>query len=320
MLYIDDQLPHIQQAKSLHIQNITCYVNRKLYGKNKTSVCGNKNCIICNSKIRKTNIKSRLYLILSLLNIEVIAGALPQDLIRIHNKFERLRKASSISLSDVKIDLEKIFNYEWFIKKDNIFYNAYDLTKNLKIETCVYCNRLYTSTIITDKGKSIIRPTLDHWFSQNDYPILALSFYNLIPSCSPCNSSVKHTSKFTLKKNIHPYEYSKLTNDYKLKSTYDTSLSKFKIIVDSKVPKIISTLEEMKIAEIYGHHQSELSDLDLLQRKFNKSHLKNLNRLLGTNYDEKDVYRIMFGVEYDDENFHKRPLSKLKKDILNIEL
>ena len=76
----------------------------------------------------------------------------------------------------------------------------------------------------------------------------------------------------------------------------------------------------MKIAEIYEHHQSELADLDLLRRKYNKSYLTSLGKLLNTKLTEKEVYRIMFGVEYEDENFHKRPLSKLKKDLLNIKI
>lgn len=184
----------------------------------------------------------------------------------------------------------------------------------------MYCNRLYTSTVISNKKALVIRPTLDHWFPQGQYPILALSFYNLIPSCSPCNSSIKHASNFKLTKNIHPYVDSNVTGNYTLQSTYDKSLRSFKIKVISKDNKIRTTLEEMKIAEIYEHHQSELNDLDLLQKKYNKSYLKDLNRLLGTSLSEKDVYRIMFGVEYEDENFYKRPLSKLKKDILNIKL
>ena len=30
----------------------------------------------------------------------------------------------------------------------------------------------------------------------------------------------------------------------------------------------------------------------------------------------KEVYRLAFGVEYDETKFYKRPLSKFKKDIL----
>lgn len=321
MLYIDDKQLHIQYAKQQHLSNITCYINRKIYGKTATSICTNATCKICNSNTRKLSISNYLYSILIKIDLKKIAGAKPQELLSIHRKFEKLYMTSrkSFSAKDKK-SLKGVFNYSWFDDKTNVLYNAYDLCNNLKIETCVYCNRLYTSTVMSDKKELIIRPTLDHWFPQGQYPILALSFYNLIPSCSPCNSSVKHVSNFKLNKNIHPYVDSKVTSNYKLVSTYNTSLNTFKISIDSKDNKILSTLKDMKITDIYEHHQSELKDLDLLRKKYNKSYLKDLNKLMGTILCEKDVYRIMFGVEYENDNFHKRPLSKLKKDILDLKL
>lgn len=321
MLYIDDSQTHIQQAKSIHEKNILCYLKRKIYGNTTTYKCIDTKCKICNSSTQKANIRPDLLALLQGLDLEKIVSGTPNEIFAIQKIFDKSSSKLNPVLSDDDLKkLKTVFNYTWFDKKESEFYNAYDLCNNLKIETCVYCNRLYTSTVITDKKALIIRPTLDHWFPQVRFPLLALSFYNLIPSCSPCNSSVKHASNFTLTKNIHPYVDGKVTSNYTLQSTYDKSLATFKIKVDSKDKRILSTLEEMKIADIYEHHQSELADLDLLQRKYNKSYLKDLNKLLGSTLKEKDVYRIMFGVEYEDENFHKRPLSKLKKDILNIKL
>ncbi|MNX93551.1 hypothetical protein D3C86_1257350 [compost metagenome] len=169
-------------------------------------------------------------------------------------------------------------------------------------------------------GNKIIRPTLDHWFSQEEYPILALSFYNLIPSCSPCNTSVKHTAKFRLEEHVHPYVDKGVEKLYTLKSNYDSTLNKFKIVIDTKEKNALKTLSDMQIDKIYSHHQSELKDLDFLKRKYNKAYLQSLKNTLGKKLSEKDVYRLLLGVEYDDENFHKRPMSKLKKDILNLDL
>ena len=321
MLYIDDKLLHIQQAKNLHEKRILCYTKRKIYGKTLSSICKDPLCEICTSKTRKTKVTAKLLSILKQIDIDKLPCAKPEELIKIHIKFERLYQRSGRNLSKKdKESLNKIFNYEWFDDKKNEFYNAYNLCNNLKIETCIYCNRLYTSTVIMGNTELIIRPTLDHWYPQGQYPILALSFYNLIPSCSPCNSSVKHSSNFELKKNIHPYVDIQVTKNYKFLATYDKSLDTFKIKVDSTDKRVQATLDEMKIAEIYQHHQSELADLDLLKRKYNKSYLTNLNKLLGSTLNEKEVYRIMYGVEYADEDFYKRPLSKLKKDILNIKL
>ena len=52
---------------------------------------------------------------------------------------------------------------------------------HLNIDTCTYCNRNYT---LDFKNLNNSRAQLDHWFPKESFPILALSFYNLIPSCS----------------------------------------------------------------------------------------------------------------------------------------
>jgi hypothetical protein len=317
MLHIDDTLLHVQQAKALHAKYITCYVKRKIYGRNAASICSDAKCPICQGRTQKVKASIFLISLFDLIDIQKLIEGSPAEILKINNDFRKMYSAFLPQFtSEDKESLNSIFNYEWFESKKNILYNAYDLCGNLKIETCVYCNRLYTSTIVVGKKEMIIRPTLDHWFPQAQYPLLALSFYNLIPSCSPCNSSVKHSNPFKLRTNIHPYVEKSVTNDYHLESTYDKSVSTFKIKVKSKSAKILSTMKAMKIAEIYEHHQSELADLEMIRKTYGMSYLRSLGKLLGTKLSEKEVYRLMFGVEYDDQNFYKRPLSKLKKDIL----
>ncbi|MCD9617910.1 hypothetical protein [Chryseobacterium gleum] len=324
MLFINDQLKHVDVIKKKHCNVLTCYVNRKIYGSSAKSFCTVQNCIICKNDIRKArNISNRLSKALKSVDVSKVISAKPKDLHTISKNFLNLYLKGTTEKELTKEDkavLETIFNYTWFRDIDNDIYNAYNLCHELKIESCVYCNRLYTNTIINEKGNKIIRPTLDHWYSQKDHPILALSFYNLIPSCSPCNSSVKHDAVFDLKKHIHPYVDKDITKYYKFEYIYDTSLKKFKISINTSHKKIKKTLEDMFIGDIYTHHQSEISDLDILKKKYNKKYLSNLTSILGKNLTEKDIYRILFGVEYDDENFYKRPLSKLKQDILNFKL
>lgn len=317
MLYIDDELPHIKNAKALHIKRMYCYINRKINGNN--TDCGDGNCTICPGRTRAVKISRHLRQVLNQIDLKLLVEAQPAKLLQIHKKYNKLYNQSA-ARSRVKDQeaISRIFNYDWFC--DNDLYNAYDLCKGLDISTCVYCNRLYIVTAFTEKKAPVIRPTLDHWFAKADYPLLAISFYNLIPSCSPCNSSVKHKARFTLDKHVHPYLDKNLTQQYTLRSFYDKTPGTFKIAVDTADRRIKSTLAAMQISDIYQHHQSELKDLDLLRRKYNKRYLKDLGKLLDNTLTEKDVYRLMFGVEYEEENFHKRPLSKLKKDILGIKI
>lgn len=47
---------------------------------------------------------------------------------------------------------------------------------------CPYCNRNYIGDI---NSNTIYH--LDHFWPKDDYPILAASFFNLVPSCASCN-------------------------------------------------------------------------------------------------------------------------------------
>lgn len=61
---------------------------------------------------------------------------------------------------------------------------AYWLQSQLNVKVCPYCNRMYTTTLY---GKKRIRPDFDHFYPQSRYPYLAVSLFNLIPSCNVCN-------------------------------------------------------------------------------------------------------------------------------------
>ena len=77
---------------------------------------------------------------------------------------------------------------------------------NSGLRVCPYC------------GMEIIKPTnrtkkqIDHFFPKSKYPFLALSYYNLIPSCDTCNESPCKGAKdpLLLTKNeriMHPYYF-----------------------------------------------------------------------------------------------------------------
>ncbi|MFK0036852.1 hypothetical protein [Pseudomonas monteilii] len=100
-------------------------------------------------------------------------------------------------------DLRKIFNYENFCKKHPTKWNAYKLCDHSRCRTCPYCNHSYAMTVYQD-AEGAFRPTLDHFYPKTHYPHLALSLANLIPSCYPCNSSLKGDVDFFLHRHLHP--------------------------------------------------------------------------------------------------------------------
>lgn len=89
---------------------------------------------------------------------------------------------------------------------------AYWLQRQLGVKVCPYCNRMYTTTLF---GENKIRPDFDHFYPKSKYPYLAVSLFNLIPSCSMCNKKKGNTAEIfpkeeTSKKSsiIYPYDES----------------------------------------------------------------------------------------------------------------
>lgn len=69
---------------------------------------------------------------------------------------------------------------------------------------CPYCNQNKLD-FVTARGKRIALAQLDHFYSKERYPYLAASLFNLIPSCSPCNSQLKGTTEFDTLEYYYPH-------------------------------------------------------------------------------------------------------------------
>jgi len=224
--------------------------------------------------------------------------------------------------SPFKKELEKIFDYNNNFSVKDSQYSTYDLAKNLNIPTCPYCNRIYTKTVINKKEngeiKKLTRPEFDHWYPKSKYPLLALSFYNLIPSCHTCNSSVKGDTDFTLETHLHPYVDKEINMQFSYE--YDKGLSNYKFKIKYKGDtnnKAKTTAEEFKLKEIYETHEDEIKDLLRIKNVYTDTYLQKLEKLLlETSISSKEIYRLAFGTYRDESEFDKRPLSRMKRDIL----
>ena len=210
--------------------------------------------------------------------------------------------------------------YTKFSSKGTATYNAYDLAQKLKINVCPYCNRNYTFTI-KDKNSKSTRPDFDHFYDKGTHPVLALSFYNLIPSCILCNSRLKSTAKFSTITHLHPYKDS--FNDYakfrlkiiNSKFFYDEKGFDLKLeTIDDKAKKI---KEDFALETLYQEHKDIV--LELIQKReiYPDSYIDDLfHQYEGTLFkNREDVLRHITGGYIEDKDINKRPLSKLIKDI-----
>ena len=236
----------------------------------------------------------------------------PELLLKIQEKFSR-----NITLQDFD-DLKLCLNkraYETNFQKN---YGVEFLAK-LDVDTCIYCNRNYTVQLFDDRA----RAELDHWFPKETFPILALSFYNLIPSCHSCNHTKLNNSPdggwLNALRNInHPYLLDKL--DVFSFTCYYNSLNKPVAFTKTKSERVKNNIKFNRTNEIYKSQSGkELQDLLDLRYKYSTNYLdillnKTFNEL---KMSQDEAYRMIFGIEIKEEDYHKRPFSKFKNDIIN---
>ena len=225
---------------------------------------------------------------------------------------------------DTKL-LRKVFDYDKFISKDADF--SYSLSHVKKTNACPYCNRQYTLTIEkkTRAGEvvdHIAKPHFDHWFAKTTFPLLALSFYNLVPSCSVCNSSIKGSTLMQINNHVHPYCQERgYEPSFKFRVLF-TGDKEFELYTTKSA---IAAEEQMKddffIEDAYKYHeQLEVADLVNLYREHEETYLNKwmkatLRDLLPTK-SVSEIIRMVFGAEITAAHLNDRPMSKLKKDLL----
>ncbi|MDQ7961261.1 hypothetical protein [Flavobacterium lindanitolerans] len=310
------QIHSYNEGLEFHKQIVKCWFLRKLKGgKSYTDGhdCNDSNCLVCRSKEQKEqNIPAKLKVfLLKNNNIDRLVFGFPGELISLAKEFEKI-KFSKKDKKKVSFFFIKTGYENWFQKK----YSKIFLDK-LNRDTCTYCNRNYTLNLVDSRT----RAELDHWFPKEKYPLFALSFFNLIPSCHSCNhikGSPNINWEEALNDYVHPYLIEKDQN-FKFGFNYGASLNDYKVEISVvKNSKMEKTLKANNLKEIYSSSSNkELKDLIELKYKYSDNYIDILiNKTFNGLLTEEEIYRMVFGIEITEENYHKRPFSKFKHDII----
>lgn len=202
----------------------------------------------------------------------------------------------------------KIFNYDKFGKYNNSPKKTMrDVIASLNFKVCVYCNRNYTSNF-SDKNK--IRPTftLDHFYQKDTHPLFALSIYNLIPSCSVCNTTIKGSHNLEHYKN--PYSKSYRFHELSKFKLYPN----FKINLESTSKDCRQYIKDFRINEIYQCHDKEVKDIVIKGQKFNRRVIQNIAEFTGDSPEK--IRDIIFGSYRTSFEIGDESLAKLKYDLV----
>ncbi|WP_059106080.1 HNH endonuclease [Shouchella shacheensis] len=266
----------------------------------------------------------------SLIYIEHILGDKPEDLISLYHKIVKdfpgiktdggdsvFTKNQTNQSSTFKV-LRKIFNFEGF-RKGKSGWGAYQLCEELDINVCPYCNRMYTFTV-GGQGGNLTRPELDHYYPISKFPIFALSFFNLIPSCKVCNSSIKKSDYLNINEYLHPYIDSldpAYTFDFRSKDlkAMEGKNKNNEIFInrnDSTNRKSDNFLKKFSIEPIYGHHKEVVPTFIKKHKHYPDSVINELVSLLGA--DKQELLSALYSPP-DQSSIIDSSLGKLHRDL-----
>ena len=185
--------------------------------------------------------------------------------------------------------------------------------EELRVTVCPYCNR------------NFINPTserttceLDHFYDKKSYPILAVSFRNLVPVCHICNH-IKSSNLIEYSPYNKKYSTDDLISfDYFIKgSDYLTNNEQIGIEINGS-NAFESNIKNLKLRELYQLHTDIVQECIKKAIIFNKEYMKDLfNTYDGLCESEEELYRIVYGNFKKESLYGKRPLAKLTKDILD---
>lgn len=199
-------------------------------------------------------------------------------------------------------------------------FSAATLTEVLNIKVCPYCNKNYINNIHYSNDNKIKRTCqIDHFHSKDKYPFLAISFFNLIPSCATCNHSKSnqpigyspYNSQLTSSE-IGKFEFSITSTDY---LTNIESIN-IKFTTHSIFESNRNTFKLEEQYKFYKDIIQEISKKRIMYDYFKINEL--LSEFEGLFFDEKELHRILYGNVLDEEEFSQKPLSKFSSDIYKL--
>ncbi|MEZ3464110.1 MAG: hypothetical protein K1W23_18545 [Lachnospiraceae bacterium] len=228
--------------------------------------------------------------------------------------------------SELSAILQQCFDYQTFSKKSaDGSWDAYQLCEALEVNVCPYCNREFIYTVFGDDHIKVVRPELDHYLPKSRFPMFALSFYNLIPGCHSCNSSIKGQRELNMKKHLHPYIKSEAEMRFKYEELQiRNGKFRMKVGIDYRNDlddKLKATCEFFHTQEIYQYHESIIDRYLLEAQEFPQTLLKEYKEFINNNMKiavkrtEKDIFLQKFRVQQAGDEMNE-VLIKFRKDIV----
>lgn len=255
------------------------------------------------------------YINFLIVNLNSIVRANPDELSIYKDHFDGIILGETIRREHQIVKNELIRRMGYTRLRENHYPNHFGQTG---IKTCVYCNSQLAITVQAKSGKRKARFQVDHFLPKSEYPCFSISYFNLYPSCGPCNG--RKSSKpvdFQLYSN-DPIKLAKSEFSFRLKPN---AVSNYRISGNEQ--DLAFTFsdkdydEAFDISGIYETQQDVLEELVLKSIIYNRTYLASLKNNFESLYQQKApmTKRLFVGNYVEEPEIHKRPLSKFTQDI-----
>ena len=245
-----------------------------------------------------------------------VVMASPNELIKLKNymnehrtEFMEYNKELCLNLSTKQVDN----TYEHYVVS-HLFEKINKDAKKLLIESlgdkvCPYCNRNYVFSV-----DYVNTCQLDHFFSKSQYPILAVSFYNLIPVCSVCNTK-KSASEFSFYPHLNQDEMFRFS--YSIKdANFTRDEEQIDIVILVNHEKYREQIDQLKLEDIYQGHKDIVLDIAKKHRIFSDEYLQSLIDEFSLPDSVQTLKELIYNVPLDSVKRNNRPLAKFTQDII----
>ena len=209
------------------------------------------------------------------------------------------------------------------------------LVEATETNVCPYCNRVFVQNITLANGGSM-KGQLDHFLPKEKFPYLAISKYNLVPSCPFCNSvTLKGSTDPRMEHMVSPYSLKdahglKFTNNIRKKGFLNltTCAQSVKVSVNCQGnPDLKNNARVFHLKDIYNSHTDYVAEMyyryNMTKSPFYKAFAyQMLNQNAGRGFwriklSQAEWDRIVLGVYTDENDFKKRPMSKFCMDMMD---
>lgn len=261
-------------------------------------------------------------------DFESVVRAEPTILARIKEAFDAfpLEKREEIQKAfSVKSLYDYFGNESLYHPKSGSAYGSRYLAEKLDVFTCPYCNENFVYSFNYVRGGNVLRRTFDwdHIYSQDDYPFLAISFYNLTPCCKVCNQIKLNQNLMYFNPHtgidvnavyfyyLKPLDAGFISDSNKIELFMIYKLAGFK-------EEIKNTVETIALLSRMRKHKEIIKDILNKQRIYPDSYIRSVSsQLLRINgVMPAQAKSTLYGIHFSHDQYYKRPFSKLTDDIL----